>query len=659
MVSRTLLILCVSVAAILSLSSTVFSLASVLALGLCVFRLKGEARDREEAQDKVKEQLQAEIEQLKREKVEVAAALDATLSQCSDFFTIYQNKEVALCSKSVSSPLNFWSENLHPDCREDFERGVDRALLGERVTMKAKFIRADTSHNRSILPLSPILEAMVDSQKEQSYDVELHRLDWRGQPAVFIHVNTLHPEAPVHHFIRTFNHEFRTPLNIIIGLSDLILSDSDLSKRTLDQRQGLLRQCACTLLATITSIIHQCELEWKIPTGLQHLAFNPKREVYEAVMAVKSKLMRRGNTLDYQLDSSMPEVMWGNVSQFRHVVAFLISTCSELTENDDVAMEIWAENLGEKCVLQGELRAGCEAVCTPQEFDSVMQLFSSSTEPGAADDSPPLPPTRDRQSLLRLSVAREMCRLFFGDLHISDSATLSLHFTMTFSAREHFVLKRKGNIFEDEEEFVPVKSLSYAKLGGLENVLETEEEEEDSAEVGITRMKSEAEVCRPTDHIYVDKRRRTKTVPGVHTARTQPPRCQGDKDECSPASESTTVESFALIVDDVPSVATVLLSMLRRLGVRAVVVSNGLEAVKFMDRFLPDVIFMDCQMPVMDGLEATRRIRAMKVEVPIVAVTANGPEKEPECLSAGMNSFINKPVTLKSLSAVLKKLNLK
>jgi len=103
----------------------------------------------------------------------------------------------------------------------------------------------------------------------------------------------------------------------------------------------------------------------------------------------------------------------------------------------------------------------------------------------------------------------------------------------------------------------------------------------------------------------------------------------------------------------------VALAMLRKLGYRTDVVANGRDAIKALKNFSYDLVLMDCQMPVMDGFEATRAIREkeadMKSEaVPIIALTASAMQADRErCLQAGMNDFIAKPVQPKELAEIL------
>jgi CheY-like chemotaxis protein len=98
------------------------------------------------------------------------------------------------------------------------------------------------------------------------------------------------------------------------------------------------------------------------------------------------------------------------------------------------------------------------------------------------------------------------------------------------------------------------------------------------------------------------------------------------------------------------------LRLLDQMGYRADIASNGLEAIESIERQTYDVILMDVQMPEMDGLDATRRIRRLvKVTQPhIIAMTANAMEGDREmCLAAGMDDYISKPIRVPDLVKAL------
>jgi CheY-like chemotaxis protein len=125
--------------------------------------------------------------------------------------------------------------------------------------------------------------------------------------------------------------------------------------------------------------------------------------------------------------------------------------------------------------------------------------------------------------------------------------------------------------------------------------------------------------------------------------------------EC-PAAAPPTRALHALVVDDNPINQTVAMRWLQKAGCTTEVVGNGEEAVRRVNEQQFDIVLMDCHMPVMDGYEATRRIRSSPAHVglPIVAITADVMDGNRErCLEAGMNDYLSKPLNASALIAIL------
>lgn len=114
-----------------------------------------------------------------------------------------------------------------------------------------------------------------------------------------------------------------------------------------------------------------------------------------------------------------------------------------------------------------------------------------------------------------------------------------------------------------------------------------------------------------------------------------------------------------LVAEDNPVNQKVALLTLERLGYQVHVVGNGLEAVAAMEAGLFDIVLMDCQMPVMDGFEATSEIRRREGEWahhPIIAMTASAMQGDRErCFVVGMDDYISKPVQPAALDRVLQR----
>ncbi|MBF0155302.1 MAG: response regulator [Magnetococcales bacterium] len=111
-----------------------------------------------------------------------------------------------------------------------------------------------------------------------------------------------------------------------------------------------------------------------------------------------------------------------------------------------------------------------------------------------------------------------------------------------------------------------------------------------------------------------------------------------------------------LLVEDNNLNQEVMCDLLAQVGFSVRVATNGLEAITAVESAIPDCVLMDCQMPIMDGFEATRRLRARPEyrKLPIIALTANATATDRElCLVAGMNAFVSKPIRINELLTTL------
>ncbi len=134
---------------------------------------------------------------------------------------------------------------------------------------------------------------------------------------------------------------------------------------------------------------------------------------------------------------------------------------------------------------------------------------------------------------------------------------------------------------------------------------------------------------------------------------------EGKKDETVELAAGLQV----LVVEDNEVNQKIARRILERLGCEVIVANNGLEAVDYLIKKSCDVILMDCQMPVMDGLDATRKIRGFEApyrQVPIIAVTANAMAGDREkCMAAGMDDYIAKPIKVEALTGAMSRLTKK
>ena len=122
-------------------------------------------------------------------------------------------------------------------------------------------------------------------------------------------------------------------------------------------------------------------------------------------------------------------------------------------------------------------------------------------------------------------------------------------------------------------------------------------------------------------------------------------------------NENKTPSIHILIVEDNAINQKVIFNLLQRLGYQSDITQNGQEALEATQNRTYDLVFMDVQMPIMDGYEATKRIRednARYSNIPIIAMTANAMRGDREtCLAAGMDDYISKPIKKQELESLL------